>query len=197
MWNFEEHWHGEALAGVLAAHGEAAGTARIAPLRRRRRLAEWQSPLTQAAASAVTGRAFVAVHMTWGAVNEWTTQAGYARLIARTQHPVLTDMLRRIMRQEARHIDFYAGQARARLAASSRARWLARNALRRFWGPVGSGVMPDDEVRFICRYLFGDDEGRQAALRIDRRIDRLPGLDGLRLLHHAGRRLVGGVYLAA
>lgn len=27
LWNFEEHWHGEALGRVLAAHGEAAGSA--------------------------------------------------------------------------------------------------------------------------------------------------------------------------
>src|SRR5271170_7360673 len=31
-WAFEELWHGEAIARVLEAHGEAAGAARIAPL---------------------------------------------------------------------------------------------------------------------------------------------------------------------
>src|SRR5580765_2748328 len=33
MWTFEEFWHGEAIAAVLAAHDEAAGARRIAPLR--------------------------------------------------------------------------------------------------------------------------------------------------------------------
>ena len=39
--------------------------------------------------------------MTWGAINEWTAQAAYARLAARADHPVLTELLRRIMRTDA------------------------------------------------------------------------------------------------
>ena len=44
------------------------------------------APLTSMAMSAAS-RHLSAVHMTWGAVNEWTTQAGYARVIAREPHP--------------------------------------------------------------------------------------------------------------
>ena len=194
MWNYEEHWHGDAIARVLEAHGEPAGEARVAPFRAGRRFAEWRAPLVQVGLASLAGSAFVAVHMTWGAVNEWTTQAGYARLAARTGHPVLAEVLRRIMRQEARHIEFYRAQARDRLAASGRARWLTRHALRRFWNPVGAGVMPADEVRFVSRHLFGGDDGLEAARRIDRRIHRLPGLAGLDLLQRAGERLVGPPY---
>ena len=35
-WVFEELWHGQALARVLEAHGEVAGTPRVAALRRGR-----------------------------------------------------------------------------------------------------------------------------------------------------------------
>ena len=38
------------------------------------------APLLHAFGSALAGAPYPAVHMTWGAVNEWTTQAGYARL---------------------------------------------------------------------------------------------------------------------
>src|SRR4029453_5031084 len=48
--------------------------------------------------------------------------AGYARLIDRARHPVLTALLSRIMRQEGRHIAFYAAEAERRLAARRRAR---------------------------------------------------------------------------
>jgi len=120
--------------------------------------------------------------MTWGAVNEWTTQAGYARLAKLADHPVLTELLSRIMKQEGRHIDFYASQARGRLSDSRAAQRITRWALRTFWAPVGSGVMPTDEVRFLSSYLFGGEEGRVMADRIDRRVDRLPGLDGLGLM---------------
>ena len=54
-----------------------------------------------------------------------------------------------------------------------------------FWAPVGSGVVPGTEVDFLRTYLFGDDDGRAMADRIDRRVDRLPGLQGLNLLRGA------------
>ena len=120
--------------------------------------------------------------MTWGAVNEWTTQAAYARLAGLADHPTLSVLLRRIMKQEGRHIDFYATEASGRLSGSRAAQRVTRWALRRFWAPVGSGVVPDAEVRFLRDYLFGDDDGRAMAERIDRRVDRLPGLEGLHLL---------------
>jgi hypothetical protein len=182
MWSYEEFWHGEAIARVLRAHGEVAGRERVANLRHRRRLVEALGPLKHMLSSAIAGPSMTAVHMTWGAVNEWTTQAGYARLAARANHPVLTELLRRIMKQEGRHIDFYASQAKQRLATDRRARRLTRFALRRMWAPVGSDVMPEAEVSHLISYLFGDDDGRAMADRIDRRIDALPGLEGLHLV---------------
>ena len=186
FWNYEEHWHGEAIGRVLAAHDERAGAARLAPLREGLGWRNVVAPLTSMALSSVS-RHLSAVHMTWGAVNEWTTQAAYARLAARSGHPVLADLLRRIMKQEGRHIDFYVSQARRRLGDSAAARRLTRLALRRFWRPVGSGVMPSSEVDFLVRYLFDGEEGAAMAARIDRRISALPGLDGLALVSDVRR----------
>ena len=188
FWVYEEFWHGEAIAEVLAAHSEAAGEARIAGLRRSLGLRDRLGPIVTMAAGGLLGQDFVALHMTWGAVNEWTTQAAYSRLTRLARHPVLSELLGRIMRQEGRHIDFYASQAEDRLAASHRARRVTRFALRRFWRPVGAGVMPAAETGFLARHLFAGDEGRQTARRIDRRIDRLPGLAGLHLLERAAEQ---------
>ncbi|HET9731715.1 MAG TPA: ferritin-like domain-containing protein [Acidimicrobiales bacterium] len=182
FWVFEEFWHGEVIAKILEAHGETAGQERIVSMRRRLGLKERLRPLWMLLGSALAGRDFVALHMAWGAINEWTTQAGYARLAARADHPVLKEVLKRIMRQEGRHIDFYASQAESRLASSGRARRLTRWALRRLWSPVGSGVMPAEETRHLATYLFGDEEGINAARRIDRRVSRLPGMNNLRLV---------------
>jgi hypothetical protein len=184
LWNYEEFWHGEAIAKILQAHDEQAGTGRIAALRQRLPKRDSWRPLTFQLASAITPH-LTAVHMTWGAVNEWTTQAGYARLAKLADHPTLSELLRRIMKQEGRHIDFYATQAKGRLADSRAAQRLTRWALRHFWAPVGSGVVPEREVDFLRAYLFGDDDGRAMADRIDRRVDRLPGLEGLNLLRGA------------
>jgi hypothetical protein len=188
-WVFEEFWHGEALAAVLQAHGEVAGESRVAAMRRRLGWVERIRPLVMMAGSGLAGEDFVALHMAWGAINEWTTQAGYAQLSRRVAHPVLGELLKRIMRQEGRHIDFYASQADRRLGASSRAQRLTRIALRRFWAPVGSGVMPRAETEHLARFLMGGEDGRAVAQRIDRRIDKLPGLPGLHLLEKSLRQL--------
>jgi hypothetical protein len=180
-WNYEEHWHGDAIGRVLDAHGEIAGRSRLSEMRRRLPKRDALRPIMFHFTSAVT-RHLTALQMTWGAVNEWTTQAGYSRLAAKADNPVLGELLRRIMRQEGRHIDFYAAQAKSRLAESRAAQHLTRAALRRLWAPVGSGVMPTDETRFLVGHLFSDDTGLATAQRIDRHIDRLPGLEGLHLV---------------
>jgi hypothetical protein len=183
MWNFEEMWHGEALGAVIAAHDEPGTTARVSAMRRRLGWKLDSSPLFWIGFSAMT-KHFLAVHMTFGVINEWTTQAAYARLAASCEHPVLAELLRRIMKQEGRHIDFYLDQAKKHLEPSAAQR-TTRTILKRVWTPVGSSVMPPAETRHLARTLFVDGEGQSMLDRIDRRVDRLPGLDGLGLLHDA------------
>jgi hypothetical protein len=185
FWAFEEYWHGEAIGQVLSSHSESAHSARLEPLRARIRRREALKPFVHAAASLAAGPEWLAVHMTWGAVNEWSTQAAYARLSATEGHPVLTDLLKRIMRQEGRHIDFYATHARAALESNVRAQKLVRFFLRRLWSPVGAGIMPAPELEHLTRFLFDGDQGLSAARRVDRQVDRLPGLSDLRLLERA------------
>ena len=190
-WVFEEMWHGEAIGRVLEAHGEEAGVPRIAALRYGRRRREAVTTLSTIATATFSGRAFIALHMAWGAVNEWTTQAGYARLSETADHPTLRELLRRIMKQEGGHIDFYASEATRRLRGSAKAQRLTRLALTHLWRPVGSGVMPQREVGFLVNYLFSGEKGRQILERIDRRVDRLPGQEDLHLLTRAVAQVSG------
>lgn len=182
FWNFEEYWHGEAIGRVLAEHGEGAHDNRVEQLRTRLSVRESLKPMIHGLGSLVAGREWLAVHMAWGAVNEWTTQAGYGRLAAQERHPVLSELLKRIMRQEGRHIDFYASHAIDALDGSRRAQKVVRITLRRLWRPVGASVMPRAEVDHLIRFLFAGADGREAAERIDRHIDRLAGQAGLHLL---------------
>jgi hypothetical protein len=126
--------------------------------------------------------------MTWGAINEWTTQAGYSRLSERAGHATLRELVGRIMKQEGGHIDFYASEATRRLSASPRAQKMTRFLLKHAWRPVGSGVMPKSEVDFLVDYLFDGPDGHAVAARIDRRVDRLPGQADLHLLETAVTR---------
>lgn len=184
MWNFEEYWHGEALGRVLDAHAEPGGAPRVAAMRQRLGWRITTSPLLWMAFSAST-RHFLAVHMTFGVVNEWTTQGGYSRLVAVADHPVLTDLLSRIMKQEGAHIDFYRHHAVDHLSASPRAQRTTRRMVKRLWNPVGAGVMPEPETRHVVDTLFTGDGAEAVTSRIDRRIDALPGLEGLGLMRGA------------
>jgi hypothetical protein len=86
LWSYEEMWHGEAIARVLAMHDEPAGAARVRTMRERLGWKLSASPLVWMGFSAITP-SFLAVHMTFGVINEWTTQAGYARLRGLAAHP--------------------------------------------------------------------------------------------------------------
>ncbi len=185
-WLYEETSHGRALARFLAAAGAAIVTRPRSQVSVGQRL--------EAAATALLAKAwpdFVAVHMTWGAINELTTLTGYRRLAAVAGHPVLTELLGRIMRDESRHFLFYFHQARARLARPRTAR-LARLLVDRFWAPVGSGVQPAGETRALARYLFDGTDGRAAARKVDATIRELPGFQDVPLLDAWIERAVHG-----
>jgi hypothetical protein len=129
-------------------------------------------------------RNFIAIHMTWGAINELTTLTGYYQLMRRSSHPVLHQMLRRVIQDERRHFAFYRAQAKARMEGNRAAGRMVRRALQAFWTPVGAGVKTQEETDALGLYLLGDgsEEGAEAARGIDATISDLPGLEGLSLI---------------
>jgi hypothetical protein len=186
-WVYEETFHGLALARFLEAAGSPVGE---------RPMPRGQEPLSkriEAAATSMVSKAwpdFCAVHMTWGAINELTTLTGYRRLAAVADHPVLADLLERIILDESRHFFFYYRQAEIRMQRRAVAR-IARLLVDRFWVPVGSGVQPEAELRFLATYLFAGPEGRAAARKVDDTIRRLPGFETVQLLESWMDRHVG------
>ncbi len=175
-WFYEETFHGRALARFL----EAAGHPVEPRPRSRMNFPQW----AEARATAIVARVwreFVGVHMTWGAINELTTLVGYQRLAQLAEHPVLSELLGRIMRDESKHFAFYYHQAGRWLARPGAAR-VARFLVDHFWAPVGSGVQPDEETRFLAAYLLTGEEGRRAARRVDETIRELPGFRDVHLL---------------
>ena len=187
LWNYEEYWHGEALGRVLEKHGRLAHTPRLAAMRKADQRYLSYSPALFWALAAVV-KSFPAVHMTWGAINEWTANAAYNRLATVAEHPVLAELLGRIMRQEGRHAGFYSSYARELLEPDPRAQKVVRWFLRKQWAPVGSGDVPYEETTFVTSFLFGGlagSDGAEHVERIEERIDSLPGLSGLGLLRTA------------
>jgi hypothetical protein len=187
-WFHEETFHGLALGRFLAAAGYPLA-ARPHP----RSEVGFVARLEELAMALVsrTWPDFVAVHMTWGAINELTTLTGYRRLSVVARHPVLTELLARIIRDESRHFYFYYKQAARRLANPRIAR-TTRLLVERFWAPVGSGVQPTKELGFLAATLLAGPEGQAAARMVDNTIRRLPGMAGLPLLCAWVQREVAG-----
>jgi rubrerythrin len=198
-WVYEELWHGEAFSRFLGEAGwelapdlervtaDSAYPSRLPRnqwIRRRLGGKGQLSHLGTMLGSAVMDD-FVALHMTWGAANELSTLTSYHRLIAKTEHPELVNLLNAIIKDERRHFAFYRAQARLRLARSAWARRLTRWAMEHLWAIVGTGVRPQSETDFVVLHLFGDGDGRSAALEMDRTMAELPGMEGSAIFRHA------------
>lgn len=197
-WVYEELWHGEAFSDFLRHYGVETpaepklpdGTTprptrpnRVRALRDQLGAGHQLSLLPTMVGSMLT-RDFIAIHMTWGAINELSTLTAYHQLMRRCDHPVLHAMLRRVIEDERRHFAFYRAQAKARLeAASPRGPRFIRWVFETIWTPVGAGVKSQAEVDQLVLYLFGDGpEGREAMRQIDATIGELRGLEGVTLL---------------
>ena len=120
-WVYEEMYHGEAFVKFLRAYGIPVSDDRP----RQVRLAEGFKRV-----NAVMGVMFgsyvlpffPALYLTVGAINEMTTLTGYRQLQKRSQHPVLTMVLDRIVKQERTHFAFYRSMAERLLRDSGTAR---------------------------------------------------------------------------
>ncbi|MDP9298190.1 MAG: ferritin-like domain-containing protein [Actinomycetota bacterium] len=204
-WVYEELWHGEAFSRFLGEAGHVIPPSYDAidedtdyPSRgdrqrwiRRRLGGKGYMSHAGTLLGSLAFRDFVSIHMTWGAVNELTTLGGYHRLIAKTEHPILVQMLQAIIKDERRHFAFYRAQARMRLARSGRARRITRFSLDHLWAPVGTGVRPQSETDFVVTHLFGDADGAVALKEMDATIAELPGLEETNLLTGAAREACG------
>lgn len=203
---YEELWHGEAFSRFLGEAGrplppdqERVGwdsayptkVARNTWIRRRIGSKGYFAHIATLIGSALLGKHFPAIHMTWGAVNEFSTLSGYQLLIATTQHPVLKDLLARIIKDERRHYAFYRAQAEMRLSGSPRARRVTRWVMEHLWAPVGTGVRPQDETDFVIAYLLGGSNGMTKAREMDLTVTSIPGLEGTKLFENAARESIG------
>ena len=133
-----------------------------------------------------------AVHMTWGAVNEYSTLTAYQRLWQAANHPVLETILRAIAREEAMHSFFYWSMARIKLKASKTRRAITRFLLDRFWQPIGADVKGMDAIQMVLRTLFAGADGlHMIEQQVNRRLQELPGFETDTVVRDRVARMVG------
>src|ERR1043166_3398018 len=175
-WLYEEGMHGRALSKFLDCAGHP-----IPPRTHGRTTMRDRIDRTVTRIFSAAWKDFLALHMAWGAVHECTTIQAYRRLMEQNDHPVLNELLRRIMRDEARHFAFYMWQAEERLARP-RVAGIVRGVMDRLYTPVGASHQPDALARWVSGFLFDGDDGRAAAKHVDTAISKLPGFSDATLL---------------
>lgn len=176
VWAYEELHHGRALSRFLAAAGREAPPDHYATVARGVSFRENLEAFLSQSAASLTPR-FIAVHMTWGAINELTAAAAYQAVERTTRNPVLSKLLNRIMRQERKHFSFYFQQAEKRLTGEPKTQALVRFAIRNLWRVVGMGVAGEDNLAFIAAVHFADEESRRPLREAEEKIRTLPGLE--------------------
>jgi hypothetical protein len=179
-WGMEELTHGELLNRFLNEAGIETG-------------AKWQSQVKQQVPISYTinnyiisyltnlvGNKFTATHMTFGAIHEMSTAQAYRRLIELADHPVLTQILRGIIREESAHTQFYRSVARIELKNSEFAQKVARFVIRHFYTPVGSGAKSKTESNYTIATLFQGEDGMEwIDKNVSQKLQQLPGFEGL------------------
>ena len=184
-WNYEELWHGENLGKFLTLYGIEFDTQdRIANVRANLGFQNSVSLLSTMVGSWLL-KDFSAVYLSIGAINELSTLTGYGALIRKSGHPVLKDLLSRIIKDERRHYAFYFNSAKEWLTGNEGAQRMDRWVLDRLWVPVGQGVKTLEQVDALGLYLFDDEQGEEDLLELDAKIGKLPGLAGIKLMSKA------------
>lgn len=175
-WAYEKYWIADALDAIIARHEANGAPPAPAPLT----LAPRERSIREAIYGNLVGVDLIPTHLAMGTVDEWITQAAYARIVAIDPNPRLRATADRLLEVKRRHLAFFLPATRERLAASARAQRLAARHLRRVAWPIGSRAEPRDETRRLFGRLFAPVP--ELIAELDARVDALPGLGGLRLV---------------
>jgi hypothetical protein len=180
-WVYEEMYHGEAFVKFLREYGVPVSPHRPREIRLREGFGRVNATMAIMFGSYLLPF-FPAIYLTVGAINEMSTLTAYRRLQQHSDHPLLNEILERIIKQERNHFAFYRSMAESFLIDSGAARAATRWFMRHRFVVVGEGVKNAQEVDQLILYLFDGDDGRHAARAIDHSVDAMPGLGGLHLM---------------
>ena len=179
-WGVEEITHGEVINRFLNEAGIETGARWKDRVHRSVTLAYKANQYLIGILTNLIGEKFTATHMTFGAIHELSTGQAYRRMMKMANHPVLTQILKAIIREESAHTKFYSSVARLELERSELARRTARFIINKFYQPVGHGSRPKKMTDYSIGTLFRGAEGVEWIDRtVTRRVQAFPGFAGL------------------
>lgn len=190
-WAFEKYWIADAFDRIVGAHPAPVRAERGVIGRALHRVDETRdrlAPIGTAIAANLIGEDVIATHVTRGTIDEYWTQEVYRAIADAEARPELTELLATFADVRSRHRVFFEEEAVRRLAETEGARRLTRAMLSHRFLPTGMRDEPSAETRHVFRSLFPDARSRGRIARIDRRIDALPGVGGLRVMQRAAQR---------
>lgn len=179
-WGLEEVTHGEVLNRFLNEAGVTTDPAWQNQVRTN--VSQFYNFNTYLLTSLTNllGRKFTATHMSFGAIHEMSTAQAYRRMDELAGHPVLSQILNGIIREESFHTHFYWSVAKLELRNSDLAQRIARFVIRTFYRPVGQGSLHKSRTEYAIRTLFGTDDGLDRLHKtVTQRAQSLPGLEAL------------------
>ena len=189
-WSVEEQTHGELINRFLNEAGIETDDKWQAQVKRSVSKFYALNTYLLTTMTNLVGKKFTATHMTFGAIHEMSTTQGYRRLINLANHPVLTEILTGIMREESAHTRFYWSVARLELKQSKFARQVARFIVNKFWTPIGQGAKPKKQTDYTIGTLFGGNDGLECVDKtITQRIRLLPGFESLTKINETAQRI--------
>ena len=179
-WAYEKFWIADALEQIALANAPEGTEPDRAPFR-----TPTERTIREAVYANIIGVPMIALHMTLGTVDEWLTQAAYARISSIEGNQQLTETVEHLLKLKRRQLSFFEPQARFRLAESPRAPRLTRRRLAKTPWPIGAKAEPRTETDHFFRHAFGS--APETIAELDARVDTLPGQRGLAILRKAAR----------
>jgi hypothetical protein len=178
VWAAEEAAHARSIRALLAHQVYDQPAPAPPSIARKRRLLAGL-PRRAAARLRPTG----VVYCTLGAAAEYVTVLVYGELRARVGDPSVAGLLAEITRQERRHHAFFFTAARIRATALSPVEVrVTRRVLASMWQPPGVPSLGVSAWRQAFAPLLDDARLRARVLQMDRIVDAIPHLAGLRLM---------------
>jgi hypothetical protein len=179
-WGVEEVIHGEVLNRFLNEAGVESGDSWQKEVHKNVSNFYNANMYLQTSITNLLGRKFTATHMSIGAIHEMCTAQAYRRMDELANHPVLSQILNGIIREESFHTHFYWSVAKLELRNSDLAQRIARFVIRTFYRPVGQGSLHKSRTEYAIRTLFGSDDGLDRLDKtVTQRAQTLPGLESL------------------
>lgn len=178
-WSAEESEHSRALTRVASLYGVDKGIQSHDLLYRDKRsvLGSVASHIARLYPTGMT-----AAYLALGVAQEYTALTIYNHLAKAVDCKEVSELLRRLSRQEGRHMRFYRVGAEALLGAAPLSQRFVKAALERYWRPVGIDLLGWE--RWIAAFgpFLAETSFRNEMLELDGIVGNLPGMAGTSLM---------------